>query len=614
MAKKILFVFLLFTVAYQSLVARAYAADSKFDISVDSSYIIHEDGITDVTQKIKIVNKTDYYYTPTYTVSVGFKDIQNIEAFNSDGSIPTTLDDKNPDNKSIKMSFPKRYAGISENNQFTLRFSTKDIAQKQGNIWEVIIPGIESPDDFKDYKTIISVPDSFGKASIVKPDIQVTSGPIELEKSDIGKAGVYILYGEKQYFSYILKYNISNPNLFPVRTEIALPPKTNYQNVLVNSYSEDPLNVTIDEDGNWIAEYRLLPQQKKIVTITGIIETYGANEKEELTNKQIKDYTSARKYWDAQNPSIKQASASLKTPEDIYEYVVKKLSYNYTKVATDNLRLGGAGALSDPKNSVCLEFSDLFISLARANGIPARSVEGYAYTQNSKLRPLSLVNDILHAWPEYYDVKQKQWIMVDPTWGNTTKGMDYFTSLDFSHVTFAIKGVDSEYPIPAGGYKFNQESKDVSVKFAKSSDYKVKDKLEITDTFPTFSFPKVGFQGTFTVKNSGNRQVSSLVVNVSTSKGTNRQFLIDSLSPGGFKKITTSFNDVPFLTNGEYVITIQVGETIHRKSIRISFIPDLQILLFIGGLIGGSIIIAAVTFHTGSILLQRRKRKNSLRR
>lgn len=608
------FVFCLLSTVFCLLTPTTYAADPKFDISVDSSYNIHENGLTDVSQKITIQNKTDYYYTPTYTVSVGFKDIQNIEAFNSDGSIPTTLDDKKPDNKRIKMSFPKRYAGIAENNQFTLRFSTKDIAQKQGTIWEVIIPGIESPDDFKDYKTTITVPDSFGKARIVKPEVSTESGPIRLTKSDIGKAGVYILYGEKQYFSYSLKYNISNPNLFPVRTEIALPPKTNYQNVLINSYSEEPLNVTVDEDGNWIAEYRLLPQQKKIITVTGVVEVLQTSEKEELTNKQLKDYTSAKKYWDGQSSSIKQAAASLKTPEDIYEYVVKKLSYNYTKVATDNLRLGGAGALSDPKNSVCLEFSDLFISLARANGIPARSVEGFAYTQNSKLRPLSLVNDILHAWPEYYDTTQKRWVMVDPTWGNTTKGMDYFTSLDFSHVAFAIKGVDSEYPIPAGGYKFNQESKDVLVKFAQSSDFTVKDRLEITDTFPTFSFPKVGFQGTFTVKNAGNRKISDLVVNVSTSKGTSRQFLIDSLPPSGYKKITTSFNDVPFLTNGEYVITIQVGETKHKKSIRISFIPDLQILLFIGGLISGSIIIAAVTFHTGSILLQRRKRKNSVRR
>ena len=611
MRKKILLLFFLFTFFSTG---RVYAADPKFDISVDSTYKVKEDGVTDISQKITIVNKTDYYYTPTYTVSVGFKDIENIEAFNADGSIPTTLNDKNPENKSIKMSFPKRYAGLSENNQFTLRFSTKDIAQKQGNIWEVIIPGIESPDDFKDYRATISVPDSFGNASIIKPSIKAESGSITLEKEDIGKAGVYILYGEKQYYTYSLKYNISNPNLFPVRTEIALPPKTNYQNVLVNTFSEPPLNVTVDGDGNWIAEYRLIKKKKKVVTVTGVVEVSPSSGKDDLTNKQIKDYTAPKKYWDGQNNSIKQAAVSLKTPRDIYEYVVKKLSYNYTKVATDNLRLGGAGALSDPKNSVCLEFSDLFISLARANGIPARSVEGYAYTQNSKLRPLSLVNDILHAWPEYYDVSQKKWVMVDPTWGNTTKGMDYFTSLDFSHVAFVTKGVDSEYPIPAGGYKFNKESRDVSVKFAQSTDFKIRDGLEITDTFPSFSFPKVGFQGTFTIKNTGNKLVSDLVVNITSSKGTARQFLIDSLPPGGYKKITTSFNDVPFLTNGTYVITIQVGETKHTKNVRISFIPDLHILLFIGGLIGGSIIIAAITFHTGSLLIQRRKRKNSLRR
>ncbi len=63
---------------------------------------------------------------------------------------------------------------------------------------------------------------------------------------------------------------------------------------------------------------------------------------------------------------------------------------------------------------------------------------------------MSLVKDVLHAWPEYYDESKKTWIMIDPTWGNTTHGMDYFSSLDFEHITFVIKGLSSTYPVPAG--------------------------------------------------------------------------------------------------------------------------------------------------------------------
>ena len=575
---------------------RVFAAEKQFDISVDS-------------------NKTEYYYTPSYTVSVGFSDISNIQAYNSDGSIPTTLTEKGEKDKSIKLSFPKRYAGLNDKNVFTLKFSTKDIAKKQGSVWEVTIPGIEKPEDFGTYTTTISVPDDFGKASIIKPAKQAKEGEsIKLSKDDVGQSGVYILYGDRQYYSFNLNYNISNPNLFPVRTEIALPPQTNYQNVLISAFSEEPVNVDRDGDGNWIAEYRLLPQQKKSVVVKGIIEILSQPREESLTNKQLKEYTTSKKYWDLGNQKTRDDIKELKSAEDIYNYVQKTLTYNYKKIATDNLRLGGQGALTDVKNSVCLEFTDLFISIARAKGIPARSVEGFAFTQNAKLRPLSLVNDILHAWPEYYDLKSKRWIMVDPTWGNTTKGMDYFTSLDFSHVAFAVKGIDSEYPIPAGGYKFNKESKDVEVSFAKSSEFDEKKNIQITDNLPNFSFPKIDIQGTVKIKNSGNVAYSNVTVDVRSSRGTKRQFIVDYLPPRGRREITTTFSDIPFLTNEKYIITIQVGKSIHTKEIKISFIPDYKILILIGGIIGVSAIISAITFHTGSIYIQRRRRKNSLRR
>jgi len=592
---------------------KVHADNSQFSISATSEYNIQKDGEANVSQVISITNKTEFYYTPTYTITVGFDDVQNLEAFNSDGSIPTTLSGQNS-GKSIKLTFPKRYAGLNKTNTFTLKFTTKDIARLEGSIWEVSVPGIETPDDFDEYKIEINVPDEFGIASIVKPAVKIgNSNTITLSKEQVGKGGVIILFGEKQYYEFHLKYNISNPNLFPVTTEIALPPETGYQNVVISKFSENPINVVKDIDGNWIAEYKLLPQQKKQVLIEGMVEVVANPKREELTSRQLKEYTAGKKYWE-QDANIKKIAASLNSVEDIYKFVVATLSYNYSKVATSNLRLGGKGVLADAKNSVCLEFSDLFISLARAKGIPARSVEGYAYTKNTKLRPLSLVNDILHAWPEYYDNSRKVWVMVDPTWGNTTKGMDYFSSLDFSHVAFVRKGMDSEYPIPAGGYKFSKDSRDVEIKFAKAADFRKKRVIQIDDTFPSYSFPKMAINGSFTVKNAGNIPLSDLAVKVTTSKKTNREFMIDYIPPGGVKKITTTFSDVPLLTNETYLITIQVGEQVYKKYIKISFIPDLTILLIIGGIISGSTIIAAITFHTGSLLIQRRKRKNPVRR
>jgi len=117
-----------------------------------------------------------------------------------------------------------------------------------------------------------------------------------------------------------------------------------------------------------------------------------------------------------------------------------------------------------------MEFTDMFIAIARAAGIPTREVQGYAYTQNERLRPLSLTlesGDILHAWPEYWD-NERGWIQVDPTWGSTSGGLDFFNKLDFNHITFVQRGLSPISPYPAGSFKSNgnQNKKDIDINFA----------------------------------------------------------------------------------------------------------------------------------------------------
>src|SRR4030095_14087852 len=53
----------------------------------------------------------------------------------------------------------------------------------------------------------------------------------------------------------------------------------------------------------------------------------------------------------------------------------------------------------------CLEFSQLYVAMARSLGLPARIVSGLAYTGAAFGG---------HAWVEVY---VGEWIEVDPTWG-----------------------------------------------------------------------------------------------------------------------------------------------------------------------------------------------------
>ncbi|MEK7458013.1 MAG: hypothetical protein AAB612_00795, partial [Patescibacteria group bacterium] len=101
----------------------------------------------------------------------------------------------------------------------------------------------------------------------------------------------------------------------------------------------------------------------------------------------------------------------------------------------------------------------------------------------------TLTNDLLHAWPEYYDEERKLWIPVDPTWGKTTNGVDFFNKLDFSHIVFVIHGSSSEKPYSAGMYKVTgQEGKDVEVKLTPLANEPLR---SLTLAPPTFLKPNI---------------------------------------------------------------------------------------------------------------------------
>ena len=259
---------------------------------------------------------------------------------------------------------------------------------------------------------------------------------------------------------------------------------------------------------------------------------------------------------------MKKLARDLKTPQAIYDYVVKTLTYDYTRsTSTNETRIGAKEILSRPENAVCLEFTDLFIALARAAQIPAREVDGYAFTDNEAERPLSLIPDILHAWPEYYDDHKKAWVMVDPTWGNTTNGMDYFSTFDLSHIAFVIKGTDSTYPVPAGGYKISEKNteRDVTVEFTKEV-LIPNDNFSIVSEMEKAALSGFPIHGSIRVANIGiglSRE-QKLRVESKTLSPKEQYVPIPPIPPGGQIVVDVSFAKTPFLTKGEHTFTMSI--------------------------------------------------------
>lgn len=596
-------------------------AQSNFSTDYNVIYTVNQNASTHVNLNASLKNLTDKYYASSYSIQVGFTDIKNLSAYDAEGKIEPKIV-KSSKGSTISINFNQKVVGINNKLDYNISFDTSQVAQNYNNTWDINIPGISSENDFASFNVTVNYPQFLGKPTFIKPitigkTSQRSGNSLYFTKQDLGDSGISVAFGDFQVYDFNLIYHLENKNLFPISTEVAIPPDTNYQSVSVENINPRPINVTVDTDGNWLAKYIIDAGKSYDVNVKGKTKVFLSPKPESLDKSLEKEYLKQKEYWNVDGEKIKELARELKTPYAIYQYVVKTLSYDFSRVETNSPRLGATEALKNPNSAVCLEFTDLFIAISRAAGIPAREINGYAYTSNSAERPLSFVKDILHAWPEYYDYDKKTWIMVDPTWGNTTGGVDYFNILDFNHITFVVKGLDSNYPIPAGGYKLasDKNKKDVEIKIGSSyTSNSMEPEAEITFQEPLVSGLPVN--GLVKISNNGTTLINKKEVNVSTNylSPKDQSILSKNIPPYGYQIISLSFERTPILTNVKDTIKITIDNKPVYKDINI--LPFFVNKLFIvGSLAVASIIIfiSVTAYLYRRISVLRQKRQDNLR-
>lgn len=568
-------------------------ADENFAVSSNVTYTINSSGTTHVLFSETLRNTTDKYYASSYTLHLGFTNIANVTASDGGGTISPVVKSAK-DGQDITVNFNQKIAGLNKNLYFTLAFDTPDVASLNGAIWEVNIPGISDTSNFENFTVRVVVPSYFGSPTYIKPAVNTNS--LTFTKEELGKSGISLAFGDKQVYSTNLTYHLRNTQLFPVRTEIALPPDTTYQHVEIDNINPKPSNVTMDQDGNWLAQYRLAPAQTLNINLDGKVYVSLIPTRTPLSQNQKAIYTQPNTYWQTNSDRIQKLAKNLKTPEAIYQYVVKNLAYDFSRVTDNQERLGAVGVLDHPNQAVCLEFTDLFIALSRAAGIPARELDGYAYTQNAVQRPLSLQKEVLHAWPEYYDETQGTWIMVDPTWENTTGGVDYFHTFDYDHLTFVIKGISSTYPVPAGGYKLpgQEAKKDISVSFSPDS-IEPDPSVNFSTNLASQILAGLPIRGSMSLQNNGHVIFPSQEVIVTSQLGGKQTYLAQAIPPFGSTTLSLDLGQTKFLTNTNDEIKITLAGKTIVKSIQIT--TYYLIFIIVGGILIAvlSIIIPIIT-------------------
>ena len=482
--KLILFVLL------ASLTLKSTAAAELFDTEFNVYYTITESGDTQIDQDIKITNKQNDVVATNYSLTI--KDMHIFDATGTDEEGPIEVETTvTNDVTTLKAEFNRQVIGVDRSYEWQLNYKSKDIANKVGEVWHINIPKVEVLDVTKDYNIVLIVPDSFGPKIFVSPvptNELVRDGYTQFffSKEALEKKGITASFGNYQVLNYQLMYNLTNTTGFVTYQEIALPPDIpSKQQLYYASLTPHPQNMYSDADGNVLAVFKIEPKEAIEVRLNGSVKITGRQINPEFGGKigeisedLVKRYTKTDIFWEVNATEIQNISRELfdldlttsQNAQRVYEYVTGNLEYDFDIVQKEFIdRQGALAAITTPGPWACMAFTDLFIAITRAMGIPARELNGYAFTRESNLTPLSISlksGDLLHSWAEYYDPSYG-WVPVDPTWG-TTSGIDYFTKLDTNHFVFSIKGIDSEYPFPAGAYKVKGNEKQVEVDVAQN--------------------------------------------------------------------------------------------------------------------------------------------------
>ncbi|MFC1710047.1 transglutaminase-like domain-containing protein [Patescibacteria group bacterium] len=608
MLKKYLLV-VFFSLFVLFILPKNVLASGEFIIDSEVSYIFTEDGKAKVIHKNTLENSFPTLYAKSYTLKLENINAQKVKAFDNNGNLKVNENNEG-DIRTIDVKFEDTLLGKGAKREFTIEYDITDLADRTGNVWEIIIPKLQKDSAYRNYEVEVITPKAFGDIAYISPDpkskSETTINNVYIfTKESLIESSISMGFGEFQVFDYSLNYHLENPLNDQAETEIAVPPDTAFQKVFILNVEPKPENIRLDDDGNWIAKYILKPRERIDVALSGVVQIF-AQPKDFIkpTKANLDSNLLPSAYWQTYDEKIKSLSKSLSNPTNIYSFVTKKLVYDYERVKPNVERLGAVKALQSPENAICMEYTDLFITLARASGIPAREINGYAYTENPDIQPMSLVSDVLHSWPEYWDKNKELWIPIDPTWGSTTGGLDFFNKLDLRHFTFVIHGTDPSKPYAPGSFKLGPNpQKDVFVSFGKLP-VKRESHVEITSKQSKL-IPIPNIELDISIKNNGPVAIYTLRPEIYFNNEIQKVNEIEYLLPFSDTSLNLSipFSFLALNTPDEIKVAVNSSEIV-IKNIKSQVIIFSLVLLFIPIVLILSVIIIR------SKILKRKEVKN----
>lgn len=217
--------------------------------------------------------------------------------------------------------------------------------------------------------------------------------------------------------SATLKFEITAEKTSLVVLDVLLPQtEPGRQKVLAMDYAVEPTSVFV-KDGQRYAQFRVEKFPAEL-TINLQAETYrfdlatarAAPQASAETKESLAQWLVYEQYLEKDNAAVQAAAKTLTGKDDeavvraCFDHTVKSLK---TTTYTDKDH-GAIRAIYEQRGD-CTEFTDVFIALCRAKGIPARFCQGYL------LDPV--IDTPRHDWAEVHFEKYG-WVPFDPLYAH----------------------------------------------------------------------------------------------------------------------------------------------------------------------------------------------------
>lgn len=517
--KKVIRALLITIIVFPLFPLRVCAAD--IDVSIDLTYSVNSQGIMHIKEVRTVTNKSNKFYVPatsqeSFIIST-FKtrsktQISDLEKVSQTIRV-TDLGgvDLNPtvtieeDRIEAKILFGRDLT-INQSKTFVLEYDNFELAEKNGNVWNIYVPGL--PEDYNELVTSTSgattqtsyglnleLDKSFGSPNFVLPEPTNTYEITEkrnyvFDPASLVKQSVWVQIGSKQYYNFTITQQTEastslGAKVFNNWYDLILPRDSDSgnQNVYFHSIMPSPKYVKIDEEGNVVARFTFEGTQSTAIVIKGYIVSNITEEIQEADVGQVedidlskiyasvddggltfRDLLSSQQYWEVEAAEVQQKAAELKGDETHvlqilladYNFVTERVDYDNLKTGINNQRQGALSTLKGG-SSVCMEYSDLLITLLRAQGIPTRASFGYGFDPKSESE-----TEEGHQWVEVY-MPNIGWVAIDPTWGDT--GRKSYIGGDVDHALWYVAGLNVETPSPVVRYSFSDNGSVEAPKF-----------------------------------------------------------------------------------------------------------------------------------------------------